>query len=230
MWTLQESRTRIREGRWYFEGSCEGCSRGCNAGGRRSITGRQIWRPGILPQHQHYYILLNTQQDRTASKDLAQLSVTLFCCYLSIGFPNTQGLWCRQDQTIGLQWSVHRNTMILPSFPQTHTHVPLIFLTAGQRTADGIVSEMMRQANQLVKDRKKGKAPPSSGGSKSKGSAEGAKKPAGGSGGGGSGKAKSGGSAVIELTETNFNALVMESNDQWLVEFYAPWYVDFVII
>ena len=87
---------------------------------------------------------------------------------------------------------------------------------------------MMRQANQLVKDRKKGKAPPSSGGSK--GSAEGAKKkPAGGSGGGGggggSGKGKSGGSAVIELTETNFNALVMESNDQWLVEFYAPWYV-----
>ena len=120
--------------------------------------------------------------------------------------------------------------MTLPSFPQTHTHVLHIFITAGQRTADGIVSEMMRQANQLVKDRKKGKAPPSSGGSKSKGSAEGAKKPAGGSGGGGSGKAKSGGSAVIELTETNFNALVMESNDQWLVEFYAPWYVDIVMI
>ena len=115
--------------------------------------------------------------------------------------------------------------MILPSFQQSHTHVPPVFITAGQRTADGIVSEMMRQANQLVKDRKKGKAPPSSGGSK--GGSEGAKKPAGGSSGGGSGKAKGGGSAVIELTETNFNALVMESNDQWLVEFYAPWYVDF---
>jgi len=32
-----------------------------------------------------------------------------------------------------------------------------------------------------------------------------------------------GGSDVIELTELNFNALVMESNDHWLVEFYAPW-------
>lgn len=31
------------------------------------------------------------------------------------------------------------------------------------------------------------------------------------------------GSAVIELTEVNFNALVVESNDHWLVEFYAPW-------
>ena len=101
-----------------------------------------------------------------------------------------------------------------------------MFITTGQRTADGIVSEMMCQANQLVKDRKKGKTPPSSGGSK--GSAEGAKKSSGGGGGGSSGKAKSGGSAVIELTETNFNALVMESNDQWLVEFYAPWYVDLI--
>lgn len=32
-----------------------------------------------------------------------------------------------------------------------------------------------------------------------------------------------GGSAVVELTESNFNALVMESTDHWLVEFYAPW-------
>ena len=29
--------------------------------------------------------------------------------------------------------------------------------------------------------------------------------------------------AVIELTDANFNALVMESTDHWLVEFYAPW-------
>ena len=29
----------------------------------------------------------------------------------------------------------------------------------------------------------------------------------------------------MELTESNFNALVMESTDHWLVEFYAPWYV-----
>ena len=93
----------------------------------------------------------------------------------------------------------------------------------GQRTADAIVSECMRAANQLVKDRKKGKTA-SSGGSSGGGAKSGGSKPAGGSGGGGS-KGGSGGSAVVELTELNFNALVLESNDHWLVEFYAPWYV-----
>ena len=34
---------------------------------------------------------------------------------------------------------------------------------------------------------------------------------------------KKSGSAVVELTDANFNALVMESTDHWLVEFYAPW-------
>jgi hypothetical protein len=28
---------------------------------------------------------------------------------------------------------------------------------------------------------------------------------------------------VVTLTEVNFNALVMESQEEWLVEFYAPW-------
>ena len=75
------------------------------------------------------------------------------------------------------------------------------------------------------KDRKKGKAAPSggSGGAKSGG---GAKPAAGsGSGSGGSKGSKGGGSAVVELTEVNFKALVLESNDHWLVEFYAPWCV-----
>jgi protein disulfide-isomerase A6 len=89
----------------------------------------------------------------------------------------------------------------------------------GQRTSDAIVAEGMRAANQLVKDRKKGKTAPSSSGSGS-GSSGGAKKASGSSGG--SGK-KSGGSEVIELNEANFKALVLESNDHWLVEFYAPW-------
>ena len=30
-------------------------------------------------------------------------------------------------------------------------------------------------------------------------------------------------SKVIKLTKENFNELVMESSDLWIVEFYAPW-------
>ena len=41
-----------------------------------------------------------------------------------------------------------------------------------------------------------------------------------------SGGGNSGGSSVVELTEANFNALVMDSTEHWLVEFYAPWYVS----
>lgn len=81
----------------------------------------------------------------------------------------------------------------------------------GQRTTDAIVSEAMKSANQLVKDRKKGK---SGGGNSEKASS----KPNPGSN---SGSKKA--SDVIELTDDNFQALVMDSNDHWLVEFYAPW-------
>jgi protein disulfide-isomerase A6 len=80
----------------------------------------------------------------------------------------------------------------------------------GQRTSDAIISEVMKTTNQLVKDRKSGKtkAPPAGAEEKEKR----AKK-----------ESKGSKSAVIELTEANFDALVMESNDHWLVEFYAPW-------
>ena len=44
-------------------------------------------------------------------------------------------------------------------------------------------------------------------------------------GGGGKGRGGAGDSAVVDLTEANFNALVMESTDHWIVDFYAPWYV-----
>ena len=81
----------------------------------------------------------------------------------------------------------------------------------GQRTADGIISETMKATNQLIKDRKAGKAKSSGGGSSSGGEKK--AKP----------KAQKKGSDVVELTEANFNALVMESNDHWLVEFFAPW-------
>ncbi|RYH25573.1 hypothetical protein EON65_15510 [archaeon] len=79
----------------------------------------------------------------------------------------------------------------------------------GQRTSDGIVTECMKAANNLVKDRKAGKTKKS----EKSGGGEKAEK-----------KSKKGSkSAVIELTDANFDALVLESNDHWLVEFYAPW-------
>jgi protein disulfide-isomerase A6 len=40
----------------------------------------------------------------------------------------------------------------------------------------------------------------------------------------GSGSGKKGGkSAVVELTESNFDEMVLQSDDVWLVEFFAPW-------
>lgn len=71
----------------------------------------------------------------------------------------------------------------------------------GERKADAIISAGLKAVTDMVKGRT-GKA----GGSD--------KKPS-------SGKKK--GSDVVELTEDNFQSLVMESQDQWLVEFFAPW-------
>lgn len=74
----------------------------------------------------------------------------------------------------------------------------------GERKADAIVTAGLKAATDMVKARS-GK-----GGSSEKKE----KKPS-------SGKKR--GSDVIELTEDNFSALVMDSQDQWLVEFFAPW-------
>ncbi|XP_034668017.1 protein disulfide-isomerase A6 homolog [Drosophila subobscura] len=45
----------------------------------------------------------------------------------------------------------------------------------------------------------------------------------GGSSGGGGGSSSSSDDDVIELTEDNFDKLVLNSDDIWLVEFFAPW-------
>ena len=92
----------------------------------------------------------------------------------------------------------------------------------GQRTADAIVSETMKAVNALVKSRKSGGGKKSGSSGSGSGSGSDQKKSSGGS-------KKSGGSEVVELTEVNFNALVMESTDVWLVEFFAPWYVDMIL-
>lgn len=45
----------------------------------------------------------------------------------------------------------------------------------------------------------------------------------GGSSGGGSGGSGGSDKDVVELTEGNFDKLVLQSEDMWLVEFFAPW-------
>ena len=45
----------------------------------------------------------------------------------------------------------------------------------------------------------------------------------GGGGGGNRGGKKGGGGGVVELTESNFKKQVLDSEDLWLVEFFAPW-------
>ena len=79
----------------------------------------------------------------------------------------------------------------------------------GPRTADGIVSAVLKEV-QAITNKRLGK----------KGS----------SGGSGSGSrrasdsnAPGGGRNVVTLTDDNFDELVMNSDDLWMVEFYAPW-------
>lgn len=36
-------------------------------------------------------------------------------------------------------------------------------------------------------------------------------------------KDSSGASTSVELTSSNFDKLVLKSDDTWLIEFYAPW-------
>ena len=76
----------------------------------------------------------------------------------------------------------------------------------GGRTAQSIVDEAISQLKAIAKERLGGGSSGGSGGSKS-------------SGGSGSGDSKD----VIELTDSNFEKMVLESDDIWLVEFFAPW-------
>ena len=43
------------------------------------------------------------------------------------------------------------------------------------------------------------------------------------SGGGRSGGGSSDGKDVVQLTDSNFEETVINSEDMWLVEFFAPW-------
>mmetsp|Transcript_48268 Transcript_48268/g.114409 ORF Transcript_48268/g.114409 Transcript_48268/m.114409 type:complete len:430 (+) Transcript_48268:3-1292(+) len=75
----------------------------------------------------------------------------------------------------------------------------------GQRTAAAIAQHALKMLSDQVAEKLGGKPSSSSGGSKS-------------GGGGGGGK-----DAAIQLTEADFESKVLNSNEDWLVEFMAPW-------
>uniref|UniRef100_A0A7E4VP93 Protein disulfide-isomerase A6 homolog n=1 Tax=Panagrellus redivivus TaxID=6233 RepID=A0A7E4VP93_PANRE len=77
----------------------------------------------------------------------------------------------------------------------------------GGRTADALVHSIVSAIQDAANARLKGKS--SGGSSKSSGS--------------GSGGKRGSGNEVVELTDSNFEELVLKSKDLWLVEFFAPW-------
>ncbi|CAF2096047.1 BnaA05g35030D [Brassica napus] len=72
----------------------------------------------------------------------------------------------------------------------------------GARDAKSIANFAYKQIKALLSDRLEGKSKPSGGGSSEK---------------------KSEPSASVELNSSNFDELVIKSNDLWIVEFFAPW-------
>lgn len=72
----------------------------------------------------------------------------------------------------------------------------------GDRTASGITDEVLKAIKNVISAQLQGVPYGSSKSSK---------------------KSSSGGDDVVELTDSNFDKLVLNSEDIWLVEFYAPW-------
>ncbi|XP_071225636.1 protein disulfide-isomerase A6-like [Salvelinus alpinus] len=77
----------------------------------------------------------------------------------------------------------------------------------GGRSSQAIVDGALNTLRTLVKDRMSGRS----------GGSDYSRQSGGGGGGGGSKK------NVVELTDDNFDRLVLDSGEVWLVEFFAPW-------
>jgi len=74
----------------------------------------------------------------------------------------------------------------------------------GQRTAQAFIDAALNEIRKTANSRLGG----GGGGSSSSGD---------------SGSKRGGGNDVVELTDINFDEMVLKSNDLWLVEFFAPW-------
>ncbi|XP_063078522.1 protein disulfide-isomerase A6 [Engraulis encrasicolus] len=80
----------------------------------------------------------------------------------------------------------------------------------GGRSSQAIVDEAMNTLRSLVKERLAGRA----------GGSDYSRQSGGGGGGGGSGGSKE---DVVELTDDNFDRTVLQGEEVWMVEFFAPW-------
>jgi len=89
---------------------------------------------------------------------------------------------------------------------------------SGGRTAKDIVDFAIKEIQKVTSSRMGGKAD-SGGGGKQRTRSSGSE--SGSSGGGSSGGG--GANAVVTLTASNFQELVLDSDEAWLVEFFAPW-------
>eukprot|EP01004_Peranema_trichophorum_P004150 NODE_3091_length_1426_cov_103.910207_g2685_i0.p1 GENE.NODE_3091_length_1426_cov_103.910207_g2685_i0~~NODE_3091_length_1426_cov_103.910207_g2685_i0.p1 ORF type:complete len:430 (-),score=98.38 NODE_3091_length_1426_cov_103.910207_g2685_i0:135-1373(-) len=115
------------------------------------------------------------------------------------GIVNVAAVDATVDQSLASQYGVQGYPTILifgsdKSKPEKYQ---------GDRSANAITDAALKAAKELVKQRLNGKKP-SSGGSSS-------------------GSKKDSKNDVVELTSSNFDELVLNSNDAWLVEFFAPW-------
>ncbi|CAN0527562.1 unnamed protein product, partial [Ectocarpus sp. 8 AP-2014] len=76
----------------------------------------------------------------------------------------------------------------------------------------------MAAARDLVKSRQGGGAKKKPSATKDRKADSGGSK-----GSSGGSRKKAGGKAVVDLTENNFKEMVLDSDEMWLVEFFAPW-------
>ncbi|CBJ34161.1 conserved unknown protein [Ectocarpus siliculosus] len=88
----------------------------------------------------------------------------------------------------------------------------------GERTTTAIVTGGMAAARDLVKSRQGGGAKKKPSATKDRKADSGGSK-----GSSGGSRKKAGGKAVVDLTENNFKEMVLDSDEMWLVEFFAPW-------
>ncbi|CAI4224077.1 unnamed protein product [Auanema sp. JU1783] len=116
------------------------------------------------------------------------------------GIANVGAVDMTQHQNVGSPYNV-RGFPTLKIFGADKTK-PIDF--QGARTAQAIADAVLAEAKKAVSARLGGKS--SSGGSSGSGKR-----------GGGSGN------EVVELTDSNFEELVINSKDVWLIEFFAPW-------
>ncbi|CAN0596258.1 unnamed protein product, partial [Ectocarpus sp. 12 AP-2014] len=76
----------------------------------------------------------------------------------------------------------------------------------------------MAAARDLVKSRQGGGAKKKPSATKDRKADSGGSK-----GSSGGSRKKASGKAVVDLTENNFKEMVLDSDEMWLVEFFAPW-------